>query len=66
MPPHTQKFFFFFICKSYIILKASSAPNGSTEEKLKSIENIPILQKKKTFQYQKIGENINESLTKVP
>ena len=35
---HTHKF---FICKSYIILKASPAPNGSIEKKLKSVEKCP-------------------------
>ena len=64
MPPHKKKKKI-FICKSYIILKASSAPNSSTEEKLKSLEKCPNTAKK-TFQYQKIGENISESLTKVP
>ena len=35
------------ICKSYIIPKASSAPNGSIEEKLKSLGKCPNTAKKK-------------------
>ena len=45
------------ICKSSIIPKASSAPNGSIEEKLKSLGKCPNTaakkkKKKKKFQYQ--------------
>ena len=39
-PPHPKKRKI-FICKSYIIVKSSLAPNGSTEEKLKSLEKSP-------------------------
>ena len=49
MLPHTKK----VICKSYIIPKASSAPNGSIEEKLKSLGKCPnTAKKKKKNQYQ--------------
>ena len=41
------------ICKSSIIPKASSAPNGSIEEKLKSLGKCPnTAKKKKKIQYQ--------------
>ena len=40
------------ICKSSIIPKASSAPNGSIEEKLKSLGKCPNTAKKKKIQYQ--------------
>ena len=41
------------ICKSYIIPKASSAPNGSIEEKQRSLGKCPnTAKKKKKFQYQ--------------
>ena len=41
------------ICKSYIIPKASSfyTPNGSIEEKLRSLGKCPNTAKKKKFQY---------------
>ena len=48
------------ICKSSIIPKASSAPNGSIEEKTKKPRKISqYRQKKKKF-------STSESLTKVP
>ena len=40
------------ICKSYIIPKASSTPNGSIEEKLRSLGKCPNIAKKKKCQYQ--------------
>ena len=63
MPPHKKKITF---VKAIKFFKPPSAPNGSIEEKLKSLDKSPNTAKKQTFQYQKIGENISKSLTKVP
>ena len=45
MLPHTHKKI--VICKSSIIPEASSVPNGSIEEKLKSLGKCPNTAKKK-------------------
>ena len=46
MLPHKKKRKI-VICKSYIIPKVSSAPNGSIEEKLRSLGKCPNTAKKK-------------------
>ena len=56
LPPQKKN----VICKSSIIPEASSVPNGSIEEKLKSLGKCPNTAKKKT------KFSTSESLTKVP
>ena len=41
------------ICENYIIPKASPAPNGSIEEKLKSLGKCPNTPPRKKIQYQR-------------
>ena len=53
MPPQKKKTLKkIVICKNSIIPKASSAPNSSIEEKLKSLGKCPNTAKKKKNHYQ--------------
>ena len=63
MLPHKQKKI--VICKNSIIHKASPAPNGSIEEKLKSLGKCPNTTKKKKKKKKK-KFSTSKSLTKVP
>ena len=64
MPPKKKKN---VICKSYIIPKASSAPNGNIEEKLRSLRKCPNTEKKKKKKRKRKKKfSTSESLTKVP